>query len=167
MQLRLFPHIYDFEQLEANTIRMVEGLKALGIPVLVTEQYVKGLGETINPIQEALGEFYKPMEKAAFSCCGDQVYMDALIKTGKKNVIILGIESHVCVLQTVIDLIPLGFTPVLVEDCVSSRKLNDKKAAIKRMRTEGAIVTTYESILFELLKVSGTNEFRAISKIVK
>jgi nicotinamidase-related amidase len=82
-------------------------------------------------------------------------------------VIITGIEAHVCVLQTAIDLLELNYVPVIVEDCVSSRRLNDKQQAIARMRKSGAKVSTYESVLFELLRYSGTDEFRAISKLVK
>ena len=88
-------------------------------------------------------------------------------KTGKKNIILMGIESHVCVLQTCLDLLDNGYRPVLIEDCVSSRYKNDKKFAVKRMHQAGAIVSTYESILFELTVVSGTEQFKAISKIIK
>jgi nicotinamidase-related amidase len=93
--------------------------------------------------------------------------MKKLKESGKKNVILCGIESHVCVLQTTLDLIENGYQPVLIEDCVSSRNLNDKNIAVERMRQEGAIISTYESILFELLEVSGTEKFKEISKIVK
>ncbi len=81
--------------------------------------------------------------------------------------IIAGIETHVCVLQTTIDLISNGYRPVIVEDCVGSRKPNDKAMAIERMRKEGAYITTYESILFELLRYSGTDAFKKVSKLVK
>ena len=93
--------------------------------------------------------------------------MDRLNSLDKKFIIITGIEAHVCVLQTAIDLLERNFVPVIVEDCVSSRRLNDKKMAINRMRRMGAIITTYESVLFELLRFSGTEEFKAISRLVK
>ncbi len=85
----------------------------------------------------------------------------------KKFVIVCGIEAHICVQQTVIDLVAAGYVPVVVEDCISSRKANDKKIALKRMRDEGAIVTTYESVLFELLKVAGTEESKKIQRLIK
>ena len=85
----------------------------------------------------------------------------------KKNVILCGIETHVCVLQTTIDLIQLGYQPIVIEDCVSSRKLSDKQTAIERMRQEGAIISSLESILFELARFSGNETFKAISKLVK
>lgn len=166
VQQRLFPFIYENEKLSSNMVKLVKGLKVLGIEIIVTVQYSKGLGETIEPVKDALGDF-NHLEKMSFSCCGFPDFMDVIKKSGKKNVIVCGIESHVCVLQTVLDLIEDKFKPVLIEDCVSSRNLNDKKIAIERMRQEGAIISTYESILFELLEVSGTETFKAISKIVK
>jgi nicotinamidase-related amidase len=93
--------------------------------------------------------------------------MMELASSGKDQVIITGIESHVCVLQTVIDLQQNGYHPVVVEDCISSRKPNDKKIAIERMRKEGVTITTYEAILFELLRYSGGETFKAISRLVK
>ena len=166
VQCRLFPFISENEKLASNIVRLIKGLKALEIEIIITAQYIKGLGDTIEPIKVALGEFSQ-LEKMAFSCCGDNNFTSELKKSGRKNVIICGIESHVCVLQTVIDLKEKGYNPVLIEDCVSSRSLNDKKIAVERMRQEGAVISTYESILFELLEVSGTDTFKEISKIVK
>jgi len=107
------------------------------------------------------------IEKTAFSCCDEPEFIRALAETHKQYILIAGIESHVCVLQTVIDMVERGYQPVLVEDCVSSRKANDKTISVRRMRKEGAIVTSYESILFELCRFSGTDEFKSISKLVK
>jgi len=166
IQERLFPFIYDNQKLSANTVKLIQGLKTIGLEILVTEQYTKGLGPTIKDVRDALGTT-ESIEKISFSCCGDNKFLETIGSTGKKNVIIAGIESHVCVLQTVIDLIDAGYQPVVIEDCVSSRKLNDKLIAVERMRKAEAIISTYESILFEILEVSGTEAFKAISKIVK
>jgi nicotinamidase-related amidase len=166
IQERLYPFIHDNEKLTSNIVRLVKGLKILNIPMIVTQQYTKGLGDTISPVREALGD-YTHLEKMSFSCCGDDTVMNAIRSSGKKNVIICGIESHVCVLQTCLDLIENGFNPVLIEDCVGSREPNNKKYAVKRMHSAGAVVSTYESILFELTVVSGTPEFKEISKLVK
>lgn len=166
IQSRLFPFISGNEQMSKNVRKLIQGLNVLGIKQIVTEQYRKGLGETIPEIQALYPEF-KYLEKSTFSCCGDDNIQTAVKNAGKEFVIIAGIESHVCVLQTVLDLLDDGYTPVLVEDCVSSRNPNDKKIAIERMHSEGALITTYESLLFELLEVSGTEQFKAISKIVK
>lgn len=165
-QERLYPYISDSELLTRNVVRLIKGLRELDVELIVTEQYSKGLGHTIKDISESIGEF-SHIEKGSFSCCGSDDVCKKLNETGKKNVIIMGIEAHVCVLQTVVDLISLGYRPVLIEDCVSSRNPNDKKIAIERMKSEGAVISSYESILFELCEVSGTNAFKAISKIVK
>ena len=166
IQERLFPFIAENQQLTENTKRLIEGLKALEIPIIVTEQYKKGLGLTIPEVSAVLPNS-EPLEKMAFSCCDDETILKAIAASGKKNIILCGIESHICVLQTTIDLIEKGYTPIVVADCVSSRSLNNKEIALKRMIHEGAIVTSYESILFELCRFAGGEQFKAISKLVK
>ena len=166
IQEKLYPFIQDHDKLTHNNSILIKGLKALGVPLIVTQQYTKGLGETIPEIREVLGEF-KYIEKTAFSCCDEPKFNEALALTAKMYVVVTGIEAHVCVMQTVNDLVGQGYIPVVVEDCIGSRNANDKKIAIERMRQSGAIITTYESILFELLKYSGTDEFREISRLVK
>ncbi len=166
VQEKLFPLIHEHEQIAKNMSILIQGLKNLQIPLLVTQQYTKGLGGTIPQVNEAIGD-YNHIEKMAFSCCGDEGFMGEFKKLGKKNVIVMGIESHVCVLQTTLDFLEAGYQPVVIEDCVSSRKLNDKKIALKRMRAAGAVVSTYESILFELTEVSGTDLFKSIVKLIK
>ena len=165
-QERIFPAIHGYETLSKNVPLLIEGLKVLGLPVIVTEQYVKGLGPTIPEIAVKI-EGIERIEKSSFSCCDEPGFMMELASSGKDYVIIAGIESHVCVLQTVIDLQENGYHPVVVEDCISSRRPNDKTMAIERMRREGVIITTYEAILFELLRYSGGETFKAISKLVK
>ena len=166
MQERLFPHIDNHDQLTKNTAILIEGLKAIGIKILVTEQYTKGLGFTIGSLKLLLQDI-NFIEKQAFSCCDEPKFYEELTLTGARHVIIAGIETHVCVMQTAIDLLNNGYIPVVVEDCVSSRRPNDKNIAIERMRKEGAIITTYESVLFELLRYSGTEAFKKVSKLVK
>lgn len=166
-QSRLYPHISNHENLTKKTKILISGLQALEIPIIVSEQYVKGLGETIEEIKEALGENYQPLEKSAFSCCDDNNIVEVIEKNKKKSIILSGIESHICVLQTAIDLIEKGYTVIVVSDCVSSRSQDDKEIALERLRKEGAIVTSCESILFELCRFSGTPAFKAISKLIK
>jgi nicotinamidase-related amidase len=165
-QERIFPAIHEHEKLSKNVPLLIEGLKALDMHIIVTEQYVKGLGPTVPEIAEKL-QGIERIEKSSFSCCDEPRFMMDLATTGKDFVIIAGIESHVCVLQTVIDLQQSGYHPVVVEDCISSRKPNDKLMAIERMRKEGVVITTYEAILFELLRHSGGETFKAISRLVK
>jgi hypothetical protein len=166
IQEKLFPFISGHENLALNSGILIKGLQTLHIPMVITEQYTKGLGYTIQPLRE-LFVAGSQLEKLAFSCCDDPSIMDQIASLNKKFIIITGIEAHVCVLQTTIDLLERGFVPVVIEDCVSSRRMNDKNMAIKRMRALGAVITTYESVLFELLRYSGTEEFKAISRLVK
>ncbi len=166
MQERLYPHIDNEDQLTKNTAILIEGLKAIGIKILVTEQYTKGLGFTIESLKVLLQDI-NFIEKQAFSCCDEPKFYEELTLTEARHVIIAGIEAHVCVMQTAIDLLNNGYIPVIVEDCVSSRRPNDKNISIERMRKEGAVITTYESILFELLRYSGTEAFKKVSKLVK
>ena len=165
-QEKIFTAIHEHDNLAKRVPILIEGMKVLGIPVIVTEQYVKGLGSTIPEIAEKI-QGIERIEKASFSCCDEPRFMMELASSGKEYVIIAGVESHVCVLQTVIDLIQNGYHPIVVEDCISSRKPNDKLIAIERMRKEGVIITTYEAIMFELLRYSGGETFKAISKLVK
>lgn len=167
VQERLFPHINNHSTLETNINTLINGLKALEVQTFVFEQYTKGLGTTIPSIKQSLGESYIPSEKICFSVLGDDANVKLLRDTNKKRVIVCGIETHVCILQTALDLIERGYTPVIPIDCVGSRSEYDHLVAVERLRTEGAIITTKESILFELLRIAGTEQFKAISQLVK
>lgn len=167
VQSKLFPHIDDNDVLEQNISKLVRGLQVLGVPILVTQQYTKGIGETIDSLQSLFGDDFNHIEKAEFSCLDNVDFQAAFLGLAKDHLIVFGIESHVCVLQTVVDAVSMGFVPILVEDCISSRNPNDKTLAIVRAGYEGAIVTSCESLLFEMTRVSGTDEFKAISIIVK
>jgi nicotinamidase-related amidase len=166
IQEKLFPHIYAGEHMLGRVLKLVEGLEVLQVPLLVTEQYTKGLGPTVFPLHEMVKE-HPAIEKMTFSCCGETAFMDKLRALNKKYILLCGIETHVCVLQTALDLLEEGFVPVLVADAVSSRHEEDKKIALRRIERAGGILTSTESILFELCQVSGTAEFKQISKIVK
>jgi len=166
VQERLFPHIQNNEELEKNLVTLVKGLQLHEIPMIVNEQYKKGIGETIASLKELTDE-YPHFEKTTFSCCGNEDGLCAIKDTGKKIVILAGIETHVCVLQTALDLLEEGLQPVLVTDCVNSRKEKDKDIAIKRMIQAGVIPTTYESLLFELTVNAKNPVFKEISKLVK
>ncbi len=166
IQERLLPHIDQWEQVLQNCTRLIDGLQILSVPLVVTQQYTKGLGPTDPAIVNKITGF-SFIEKNTFSCYGEPVFKDKLATLGKKYVILFGIETHVCVLQTCLDLLESGYIPVVVEDCVSSRKPHDKLVAIERMRQEGARITTLESILFELTQCAGTETFKSISRLVK
>ncbi len=166
IQERLLPHIHDSKNVLNNCLKLIGGLQILSVPLTVTQQYTRGLGPTEPSVVSKFSSF-RFIEKTAFSCCGEPAFIDEIARNGKKNIIICGIESHVCVLQTCLDLIDGGYNPVVVEDCVSSRTPGDKVTAIERMRQEGARIATYESILFEMTRYSGTETFKKISGLVK
>lgn len=166
IQERLFPVIHEKELLERNVSILVQGLKLLGVPVMVTEQYKKGLGDTIPSI-ETLVANDPHVEKLAFSCCDEPKFAEALELSKRRHVILAGIESHICLMQTAIDLKANGYVPVVVEDAVSSRTALNKRIAMDRLRHEGVLVTSVESLLFELCRVAGGDAFKGISKLVK
>lgn len=121
-QERLFPHIDGHAALERELVRLVTGCRTLSLPIIVTEQYTKGLGPTIASVREALGSDYDPIEKATFSCAGHEPFVNALDELGRQQVVLCGIEAHVCVYQTAIDLIDRGHFVYLVTDAVGSRR---------------------------------------------
>ena len=166
IQERLVPVMEENEQLVENCSKLIQGLQILGLPLLVTQQYTKGLGETVIEIKSVINDF-QYFEKKDFSCFDAPVVAEKLALSGVKNVIICGIESHVCVLQTAIDLKEAGYIPVVVMDCVSSRSFDNIDLASERFRYEGIMMTSLESILFELTRSAGTPEFKEISKLVK
>lgn len=166
IQERLYPHIAEKEALLDRTRLLIKGLDVLGLPMLVSQQYTKGLGATISEIQQLFNDF-SPLEKRSFSCVDDVAIAAYLKTTGRRFVLIAGIETHVCILQTVLDLMAAAYQPVVVTDCVSSRSLADKENALRRMAQEGAILTSCESLLFELLRTSESPRFKEISALVK
>lgn len=166
VQERLFPHIHEHQQLAKNIQILIAGLQQLEVPIKVTEQYRKGLGDTIPELKSLLGEVWNT-EKMAFSCCDEPAFLSEIESNPKKFIILAGIEAHICVMQTAIDLKENGFHPVVVEDCVASRNPENKRIAITRLIQEGITVTSYESLLFELCRYAGSDAFKAISKLVK
>lgn len=165
-QEKLVPAIANNEEIVAKAATFVAGLKELGVPMAVTQQYTKGLGDTVPAIKEALGEF-EPMEKMSFSAMGCDTFVEWVKAQGKKTILVCGVESHICVLQSIIDLQREGYRVFIVADCVGSRMVYNKDYAIQRAAQEGAFVTTCEGALYEMVQGAGTPHFKAISKITK
>ncbi len=161
-QEKLVPVMNEKEFLIERSQILLQGLKILGVPMIITQQYTKGLGATVENIRSAAGklDYIEKISFSAYEQVKDQI-------EGMKYVIVCGIESHICVLQTVIDLAAAGYVPVVVEDCISSRQKTDKEIALKRMSQEGAVITTSESLLFELLRVAGTETSKKIQRLIK
>jgi nicotinamidase-related amidase len=166
IQEKLYPIMAEKDILLANCIKLLEGLSFLGIPTVFTQQYSKGLGGTIPEIS-SLYQSFTHIEKNTFSCMDEPAYIDYLGNSGKSNIIVCGIESHVCVLQTAIDLQEKGYHPIIISDCISSRNLPEKQIALNRFNQEGICISTVESILFELTRSASAIEFKAISKLIK
>ncbi|MCM0084436.1 isochorismatase family protein [Geomonas sp. Red32] len=153
------------EKLTKNISILLDAAAELGLPVVATEQYVKGLGATIPALKEKLAS--AALEKMTFSCCGGEGFMETLAKNGKKQVILVGMETHVCVLQTALELIEKGYVVHLVCDAVMSRKKDNWNIAKQAMAAAGAVLTSTESVVFQLLKVAGSEEFKKLSKLVR
>lgn len=164
-QERLMPAIRNNEEITEMSVKILNGLRMLNVDVFVTQQYTKGLGATIPEIWEAAG-VTEHVEKIAFGAYGDLAKVIPP-STDKPFAIIMGVEAHICVMQTALGLKEAGYQPVLVTDCIGSRKKADLKTAIDRAKQEGIILATCESVLFELLHEAGTDTFRAISRLVK
>lgn len=167
IQERLAVAMTEKERVIANTLHLIESAKLLGLPLLITEQYPKGLGPTVSEVRNAV-QTYAPIEKISFSCCGEKFFMEAVQETEKKQIILVGMETHVCVLQTCIDLLQAEEYDVhVVADAVCSRTDANYRTALELMRDAGAVITCTETVLFQLLVKAGTEEFKAISKRIK
>ena len=160
------PVIYDHEKLETRLVQAIRGFRILDVPIIATTQYAKGLGNTTAAVAEALGDFV-PIDKRTFSCTGCPEFMEALEEKKKKSVILIGIETHICVQQTALYLMEKGYSVYLIADCLSARFRENHERGLARLANSGATVTTLESILFELLVDSRDPAFRGISDLVK
>lgn len=166
LQERLLPVMAGREALLQNALRLIRGASALGLPIFVTEQYRKGIGPTVPAVTAAIPQF-APFEKLAFSALGAAGVADALRARGIADVLLCGIEAHVCVCQTGLDLLAAGWRPFVVADAVASRTPENARLGIERLRDAGAVIVSTEMALFELLERAGTEEFRQILALVK
>ena len=146
---------------------LIEAAKTFEVPITVTEQYPRGLGPTIPEIKDCVGDGFKPIEKVVFSCARSPEFKSAIEETHKREALICGIETHVCVLQTVIDMINNGYVLYVAADAVASRKDLDWEKGISLIEKAGAVVGTTETFVFQLLERAGTEEFKRISKLLK
>ena len=154
------------DEVVAGIKKLAAAAKILDLPVLVTTQYTKAIGQTLAEVTEAAGTS-TTMDKMTFSCCGHEEFVRALKDQRRQRVIICGVEAHVCVQQTVIDLMNAGYFVYVTADAVCSRRDLDRDVAIERMRDCGAVITTVESALFEMLREAGTPLFKACLPLFK
>lgn len=168
VQEKILPLVLEPQRLVPAIVKMIDAARVLGIPVLATEQYPKGLGHTVPAIRDALHSCgSRVIEKPSFSAWGERSMRDALIALSRNQVIIVGIETHVCVQQTALDLLAQNYTTFVCADAVSGRGALNHSVAIERMRHAGAAVSTVESVMLELCGRTDIPVFKAILEIVK
>lgn len=165
MQEKLVPVIDQHTEVAANCGKLIAGARILQVPVYATEQYPKGLGSTISQLAEYLPTRLEKLEFSCLKCLNWGTSSDD--PEGRFKVVVAGVETHVCVQQTVLDLLSYGFRVYVVADAVGSRRPLDKQIALQRLASFGAIITTTESVLFEWCERAGTPEFKEISRLVK
>ncbi|MDA8099383.1 MAG: hydrolase [Nitrospiraceae bacterium] len=154
------------DEVVRNTLHLVELAKAQNIPVVVTEQYPKGLGRTLPEISTSLPA-YLPIEKVTFNCCGQPTFSEQIKGLGRKKIIVTGMETHICVLQTSLGLLKECYDVHLVQDAVCSRTEANWRSGLELVRDAGGVITNTETVLFQLLGAAGTPEFKMVSQRIK
>jgi nicotinamidase-related amidase len=165
LQERLLPKIHRYENVLASSGRMLQAARILELPLLATEQYPQGLGKTHLSITSLLGEV-EPVEKIHFSCMRHDGFGHLLARQDRQQVIVVGIETHVCVAQTALDMLGSGFEVFVCADAVGSRCPLDHEVAVERLGLAGVTITTTEAVIFELLDRAGTDTFRQVLKLI-
>ncbi len=168
LQEKLLPLIASHERIVQSSIKLIEGVCIFGLPVIVTEQYPKGIGSTDQSIRAALEKSHATiLEKPTFSAWAHPPVVDVLLEIDRPQVIVLGIEAHVCVQQTVLDLLSRDYDVFVCADAVGSRGRMDYDRSLDRMRQGGALITTVESVLFELCNRCDTPQFKTMIEVIK
>ncbi len=166
IQEKLFPLIHEKERVLENVLKLIRAAKAMKIPIILTEQYPIGLGRTIPEIINEL-EGVKPIEKKSFSCFGSDEFRDAVIESTARYLIIVGIETHICINQTALDALEMGYAPVVVEDATGTRKAGDHETAIRKLSDNDVLVESAEMVIYEALESAENRVFKEILKIIK
>ena len=166
VQERLIPKISGRRTVISNTVTLIKSVRILNIPIIITEQYPKGLGPTIPEIKDLIVP-WQPIEKICFSCFGNSSFSKKLKELKRDNLILCGIECHVCIMQTALDGLKSGYSVFFVKDAISSRTKNNKETGFERMAQAGAIPTSTEMVVFELLREAGTDKFKQIVSLIR
>ena len=166
VQEKLFRVIDNREALLENLQKIISGARGLGIPLLVTEQNPAGLGVTLPELKTLLADI-PPISKFSFSCCADERCMQQLADLKRTQFLLAGIETHICVYQTALDLLDQGYEVEVLTDCVGSRTVENKSLGLEKMKQAGAQITGIEMALFELLRVAKGDSFKELSRLVK
>jgi hypothetical protein len=165
LQDKLLSHISDADRIIARNAVLIEAANLLGLPYMLTSQYRKGLGEIVEPIARKI---HPPIhDKTTFSCTADVTISNELDRLGKRTFILSGVETHICVMQTSLDLLGKGFAVAVVADAVGSRNKLDHDLGLKRMESAGALPVTAEMVIYEILGRSDSPEFKKILPLIK
>lgn len=167
IQEKLAARMEEKERVIANAVMLAKSALRLDVPVIVTEQYPKGVGATVIELITALDKQYVPIEKLCFGCADEPVFMEQLKTVRRRQVLLCGMESHVCVLQTCLQLLDRGYRVHVAADTICSRQREHKELALDQMRQAGAVVTCAEAAVFQLLRRAGTPEFKDFLSIIK
>lgn len=167
MQDKVFASVDRGSDILQTLCKVVMGFQLLHLPVLISEQYPEGLGQTVAPLQQLLGSSYIPFVKTTFSCMDDPKFFDYVNSLPYQQWVVAGIEAHICVLQTVKGLLTAKKQVTVLNDAITSRSIYDFSTSIAEMRDEGARISCSETVLFELLKDAQHPEFKSISKLIK
>lgn len=167
IQEKLFPHVQQREIVLANSLKVIDFCRRLDIPLLVTEQYPKGLGASLEPVKQALGDAYRPIPKTAFSCFGEPEFVTAVEELEVETLVLIGIETHVCVLQTALVGLAADYDIMVLADCVSARATANHELALRRLDDEGAVIGSSEMFFYEMLVEAKTDDHKAVFDLLK
>jgi nicotinamidase-related amidase len=167
MQEKIFATVDRGPEVLNTLCKLVKGFQILGLPIFLSEQYPQGLGPTVDPLKTQLGSAYHPWMKSTFSCVDDPPFFNCMISLPYQQWVVVGIEAHICVLQTVKGLLNAGKQVAVPNDAITSRSIYDFSTAIAEMRDTGARITCAETLLFELLRDSKHPKFKSISNLIK
>lgn len=165
-QEKLLPKIHNADAVVAQAVRLIRFARELDIPILLTEQYPKGLGRTVDAIAKEL-DGIAPIEKTSFGCLGDDGFLAALDATGRNQLLLTGVEAHICVMQTALMAVRRGYEVFIPRDAVGSRLSSEYEAGLERLDRSGAVLVTTEMALFETLREAGTPEFKQVLPLLK
>lgn len=166
VQGKLARMVHESEEMISQLLKLIEGLRILDVPVIWLEQYPEGLGSTVEEVEQLLSGVER-ISKQSFSACKNEKFMQKLKALGRQQILVAGIETHICVYQTSAELREAGYEVQIVEDAVSSRTLMNKQIGLEKMKSLGVLGTSVEMALYELLETAGTEEFKQILKVIK
>lgn len=168
IQEKLFPRTHEHEQVLERCLKVIEFCRLLEIPIVVTEQYPKGLGQTLPAVQDALGKYYKPIAKTAFSCFGEPHFTEAIDELDVDVLALIGVETHVCVAQTaLVGMVAYDYEMVVLADCVTSREPRNIDIGLQRVREEGGVISSMEMFFYEMLVAAKTKDHKLVFDVLK